>query len=182
MKMVALGDSFTSGYGIAKGQAWPEVLAELSGNDVINKGIHGDTTAGMLARFREDVVRERPRFLLMEGGFNDFLAGAPEGCVQANMMALVHQAYHYQMIPIMLFQPCGDAEQFRNHWPRFVQIDEIQSQMKAYQQWLEDFCRGFSVFHIDVSQAAERYIDGIHMDQESHRKVAEILQSFFNQL
>ena len=148
MKIVALGDSFTSGYGTAKGKAWPEILAELSGNDVINKGIHGDTTGGMLARLSEDAVREKPRFLLIEGGFNDFLAGAPAGCVQANMMALVHQAYHNQMVPVILFQPCGDAAQFRDHWPAGIDIEGIQNQMKEYQQWLEGFCRGFSVFHI----------------------------------
>lgn len=182
MKIVALGDSFTSGYGVAGGQAWPEVLAGLTGCDVVNKGIHGDTTTGMLARFQTDAAGERPRFLLMEGGFNDFLCGGPVGGAQANMMAMVHQAYHNQMIPVVLLQPYGNPEQFRQFWPEFIDIGRIQTQMREYQRWLETFCRGFSVFHVDVSRTAERYIDGIHLDQDGHRKVAERIQSFFNHI
>src|SRR5260370_30321010 len=48
--VVCLGDSITAGVGASPGRAFPEVLAERLGREVINHRVPGDTAADGLAR------------------------------------------------------------------------------------------------------------------------------------
>jgi hypothetical protein len=62
--VVALGASNTFGKGVARGQAYPaqlEALLRAKGlnTHVVNAGINGDTTGGMLARLDRVVRKER---------------------------------------------------------------------------------------------------------------------------
>jgi len=52
MKLVCLGDSLTYGYKIKPSEAWPSlIISQKCDNvEVLNKGILGDTTGGMLAQ------------------------------------------------------------------------------------------------------------------------------------
>ena len=66
LKLVALGDSLTAGYGLSSGQAFPDVLAralKAKGWDVevVNAGVSGDTAADGLARFDWSVPRAPTR-------------------------------------------------------------------------------------------------------------------------
>ena len=49
-RVLALGDSLTAGYGATPAESWPARLAELTGWQVINEGVNGDTSAGALGR------------------------------------------------------------------------------------------------------------------------------------
>lgn len=49
-KVIALGDSLTFGYGADKNQSYPVKLATKTGWNVINAGINGDTSEGVLNR------------------------------------------------------------------------------------------------------------------------------------
>ena len=186
MKIVCLGDSFTKGFGVDEEKCWASILGRRLSCQVVNKGINGDTTGGMLARFYRDVAEEKPRYVLIDGGFNDLMAGAERGTIQANIMSLVHQAYHYSIVPIILSVPGGSPNQFRSHWPAYIDIEQVRNEYFAYRLWLKDFCKGFSVFFIDCFEVAEntdfakqKYIDGIHMTPEGHEDVAEYIINFF---
>lgn len=188
MKIVCLGDSFVRGFGVSEEHCWVSRLADLLGEDVINKGVNGDTSGGILARFYPDVVTENPRYVLIDGGFNDFLSGSSAGCVQANFMSLVHQAYHNNIIPILLLHPGGNPVQFRQNWPEFIDIEAVRKMYMDFRFWMKQFCRGFSVFYIDCFKMTENdvfqsrhYLDGIHMDSEGHRMVAEFIANYFRE-
>ena len=56
LDMVCLGDSIVYGYGVDYRNAWPYLASERLGLSIMNKGENGDTSAGMNARFMEDVV------------------------------------------------------------------------------------------------------------------------------
>ncbi|MCG8484577.1 MAG: GDSL-type esterase/lipase family protein [Clostridia bacterium] len=75
MKIVCIGDSLTSGYGVKKSEAWTSIVEEKYGIEMINKGISGDTTTGMLARFYKDVVEHKPMYVMLMGGINDLEMG-----------------------------------------------------------------------------------------------------------
>jgi acyl-CoA thioesterase-1 len=81
LKIVALGDSLTSGHGIGKSQAYPAVL-ERSLREanlpftVVNHGVSGDTTAGGVRRI-EAALAENPDILILALGANDGLRGVP---------------------------------------------------------------------------------------------------------
>src|SRR5262245_4434537 len=93
LKIVALGDSLTSGYGINRTQAYPAVL-ERSLQEaglpfvVVNHGASGDTTAGGLRRLRA-ALDERPQILIVALGANDGLRGAPVPAVRRNLEEII---------------------------------------------------------------------------------------------
>lgn len=53
-----LGDSLTFGLGVRRQDWWTSLAAQKLGVRVVNLGINGDTTAGMLVRLRLDVLSE----------------------------------------------------------------------------------------------------------------------------
>ena len=50
MKLIRIGDSLTFGYGVHLSQRWTRLCAQETGWELVNEGINGDTTGGMLAR------------------------------------------------------------------------------------------------------------------------------------
>ena len=71
--IAAFGDSLTAGYGAGGLQnAYPAVLAELSGKTVLNLGLSGETAVHAPARLQE-VLAARPQMVLIEFGANDFM-------------------------------------------------------------------------------------------------------------
>jgi acyl-CoA thioesterase I len=87
IKIVAIGSSSTAGAGASSPAAtYPSRLAvELSqrfpDNDVtvINRGVNGEETADMLARFETGVIAEHPDLVLWQVGTNSVLRDHPLG-------------------------------------------------------------------------------------------------------
>lgn len=76
---VFLGDSLTE-FG-----AWSELFPD---QDVRNRGIAGDTTAGVLQRL-DQVIEGRPGQVFLMIGTNDLFAGVPEAEIVANVVQIV---------------------------------------------------------------------------------------------
>lgn len=80
--IVALGASNTYGKGVARGQAYPaqlEAILRAKGTNVrvVNAGINGDTTDGMLRRLDQAVPKGTSAVILQPGG-NDRRKGSPD--------------------------------------------------------------------------------------------------------
>lgn len=71
MKIVCIGDSVTYGQNVRADEAWPAVLARLTGHDVRNAGVCGDTTRLGLERFPKDVQLHKPDVVCIQFGHND---------------------------------------------------------------------------------------------------------------
>jgi acyl-CoA thioesterase-1 len=96
IKLVAFGDSLTAGYGVAPGQAFPEVLEKAlraRGYDVkvINAGVSGETAGDGLARFDWSVPRDTSA-LIVELGANDMLRGLPVENAKRALSAILEKA------------------------------------------------------------------------------------------
>jgi acyl-CoA thioesterase I len=79
--VVALGASNTAGKGVSPGEAYPaqlETMLRARGLDVnvVNAGISGDTTGGMMARL-DSAVPKGTRVVILQPGGNDLRKGAP---------------------------------------------------------------------------------------------------------
>jgi acyl-CoA thioesterase-1 len=79
VRIVALGDSLTAGYGVGPGESFPEQLqAALSERghevEVANAGVSGDTASDGLARLEWSVPAEAD-IVIVELGANDALRG-----------------------------------------------------------------------------------------------------------
>ncbi len=85
-KIICHGDSLTEGADIEPAYRWPSLLQNaLGGIEVINTGIGGDSTAGLLSRFTADVVSHKPDTVILLGGTNDFWWDIPVNMVMANL-------------------------------------------------------------------------------------------------
>lgn len=93
MRLVALGDSLTAGYGLVDGEGFvPQLQAWLQarGHDVIviNAGVSGDTTAGGLSRLDWTLGEPADAMIVTLGG-NDLLRGIDPAASKANLEAIL---------------------------------------------------------------------------------------------
>jgi acyl-CoA thioesterase-1 len=95
--IVALGDSLTAGYGLARKQAYPALLAEkmrAAGYEfeVVNAGSSGDTTTGGLRRLPA-ILRAHKKIdiFILELGINDAFRGVSIDQIRANLQAIIDQ-------------------------------------------------------------------------------------------
>jgi len=96
LRIVALGDSLTAGYGLPAGQAFPDALQralKADGVDVeiVNAGVSGDTAAGGLARL-DWSVPEGSDALIVELGANDMLRGFDPGETEKSLAQILDKA------------------------------------------------------------------------------------------
>ena len=113
-KIIAFGDSLTSGFGIGQDEAYPAVLQELLdaegyAYDVINAGVSGETSAGGVRRL-DWVLEDREVAVLIVGlGGNDGLRGLPPSEMKKNLGAIIDAA-EARGIPVLLAGlSAGDA-------------------------------------------------------------------------
>jgi acyl-CoA thioesterase-1 len=96
VRIVALGDSLTSGHRLPSEQAYPAVLAALFREkelsvEVVNHGVSGDTTTGGVRRL-ERALAEQPDILIVALGANDGLRGVPVARVRTNLEQIITTA------------------------------------------------------------------------------------------
>ena len=86
--VVALGDSLTYGYGATPQTSYPAILAELTGWQVINAGVNGNTSADVLARSAA-IIAQNPDLVLLGVGGNDVLRRTESMTTKANITATI---------------------------------------------------------------------------------------------
>jgi len=95
--LLIVGDSLSSGYGLAPGQSWVDRLgARLKKRapdwHVVNASISGDTTQNGLQRLQPALDRHHPQGVLIELGGNDAMRGTPPEAIRQNLVTLIRQA------------------------------------------------------------------------------------------
>ena len=93
IRLLALGDSLTAGYGLTESDSFTvrlEAALRDRGYDieVQNGGVSGDTTAGGLARL-DWVLSDRPQLVLLELGANDGLRGLDPKETRRNLAGIL---------------------------------------------------------------------------------------------
>jgi acyl-CoA thioesterase I len=89
VRILVLGDSLASGWGLPANQAFPtqlEAVLRARGHSVrlINAGVAGDTTAGGKARL-DWALAEKPEIVIVELGANDSMRGVDPKATHANL-------------------------------------------------------------------------------------------------
>ena len=95
--LLIVGDSLSSGYGLAPGQSWVDRLgARLKKRapdwHMVNASISGDTTQNGLQRLQPALDRQHPQGVLIELGGNDAMRGTPPATIRQNLVTLIRQA------------------------------------------------------------------------------------------
>jgi len=119
LRIVAIGASNTSGWGVGSGQAYPERLQALLhakgiAAQVTNAGIPFETTNGMLGRIDRDVPAGTDLVILQPGG-NDlrFFGTRERRTNNINAMAARLRARH---IKVIVYDPVFPPEDYQ--WDR----------------------------------------------------------------
>ncbi len=105
--LLVLGDSLSAGYGLAPGEAWPDLLQrrlESLGHPhrVVNASISGETTRGGLTRLPSLLEDHRPAVVVIELGANDGLRGLPLDEFAGNLRLLVERVMEAGARPVVL--------------------------------------------------------------------------------
>jgi acyl-CoA thioesterase-1 len=169
LKIVALGDSLTAGYGLPAAAAFPTVLQaalKARGHDVeiMNAGVSGDTAAGGLDRL-DWSVPEGTHGVILELGANDMLRGLDPAQTKATLDTIVRRLKE-RGIPVLL----AGMYASRNLGPDYVaRFDAIFPELaKAH---------GLALYPFFLDGVAgERRLnlpDGIHPTAEGVRVIVE---------
>lgn len=103
--IVAVGDSLTYGYGTTLDKSYPSVLSKKIGMTVINEGINGDTSIGVLNRIEDIIKNHNPRMIILGIGGNDMLRRTPREETIRNINKTIEIIKAANIIPIILAEP-----------------------------------------------------------------------------
>jgi len=185
---VFLGDSLTAGFQQGPGYLPPRYypftnmlesslrikLRELDTDKdivVVNQGIDGDSTGGMLERFNRSVAPENPHIVLIWGGINDLSTRSTPEDVLPNIIELVERTKTIGAIPIVL-----------NVTP--VEGVHFNETIQKLNNMTENFCTKNEIQYLDVfselvdekGKLAEEYSnDGAHLSDRGYQKLIPLI-------
>jgi lysophospholipase L1-like esterase len=187
--IVALGDSTTAGTPLFKSPI--EAPPAGSGDErsqyaywlhakhaewqVLNRGVNGERSDQIAARFDRDVVRAQPAAVVVIAGVNDIYQGRPVETVTAQLRAMYDRAASAQ-IPIV----AGSIVPYNTATP--AQNDA----MHAVNAWIAaESARDPHVRFVDTRRAVAApgdfdqlagSPDGLHPDIDGYRRMAEAIE------
>jgi lysophospholipase L1-like esterase len=195
MRIYCHGDSLTEGSDFLKPYTWPALTAQRLGIEVVNRGIGGDTTAGMLGRYAVEVLQHRPELVVLLGGTNDLWWGIDPKLILANLASMVVQAQHYGIVPILALPlPCWPDQAARQPWtpPQGgytvfnEQIGDLTERITTYARDDDLPLIDFYSIYFDGEGALRTDLfleDGLHANKAGHREMADravaLLQEHF---
>ena len=172
LRLVALGDSLTAGYGLAPADGFvPQLQAALEKNGfnvtVQNAGVSGDTSSGGLARLDWAVPRETQGVILALGA-NDMLRGISPNVTRKNLTAIIERLLA-QNIKIMLVGMLAAPNLGKAYGERFNAI---------YPQLAKQYGLVFYPFFLDGVAAQRQFNlpDGIHPNAQGIARIVSRMQ------
>ena len=158
--IICFGDSITSGEGLSrKEEAFPSILAEFLGREVINSGRAGDTTSSAFKRLEKDVLSKDPYMVILELGGNDFLQRIPLETSLKNLEKIILKIQERGAICVLIDISCG-----------FL----LSSYRKAYQDLAQKTGSIFvpGVFR-GIFDDASLKVDFLHPNPFGHKIIAQ---------
>ena len=193
--IVCHGDSLTEGADLNPNYTWPLLVENQIKVKIINSGIGGDTSGGMLGRFYLDAVRHKPEMVLIMGGTNDLWWDLDINLIQANIFAMTCQAEFHNIAPVVglplplypenirqqkMMAPIGGWENCIRKLKRLV--DAIATAARESDIAILDF---YHLFLDDKGTVQGKYFleDGLHPNKDGHLLMAatavQLLKSTF---
>ena len=96
-RILVVGDSLSSEYGLPRGSGWVALLErrivqDRPGWEVVNASVSGDTTSGGRSRLPALLRQHQPSVLVIELGGNDALRGLPLQMTRENLLEMTRSA------------------------------------------------------------------------------------------
>ncbi|MDP9995922.1 lysophospholipase L1-like esterase [Variovorax boronicumulans] len=170
-RVLAIGDSLTFGYGASPDASWPVKLGEITGWQIENAGVNGDTSAGALQRLPSLLAAGSYDAILIGIGGNDMLRGVSASATRDNIAALVKEAREHTPHVALLATPAPDA--MRAFVGSLSDAPFYEEVAKSGQALLVA-----NVYSSVLSDASLRS-DRIHANAQGYAKVAQLLADQF---
>jgi lysophospholipase L1-like esterase len=173
-RVVFYGDSITDAWRL--NEYYPD-------RDFINRGISGQTTFQMLARFKADVIRLKPDAVIILAGTNDISRGIALPAIEDNlsMMAALADANHIKVL-LSTVLPVNDVH--KKDDPTFERTRlRPTSAIHQLNVWIESFCSeksyAFVNYFSEMSDASgllkpDLADDGLHPNSTGYRIMAPV--------
>jgi acyl-CoA thioesterase I len=146
-RVVFFGDSIT--------ELWKNQDPDFFSKDLIDRGISGQTTTQMVARFRADVIDLHPRVVHILAGTNDIAGNTGPttlAWIEANIRTMVELARAHHIAVVLASVP--PAARF-NWRPEIAPVDSIL----ALNDWLKGYAHQVGLVYVDYFGALD---DGHH--------------------
>lgn len=170
MKLLCLGDSLTSGYELNSKDTWTNLISMQCKIEVINCGISGDTTAGMLSRSEQLFLKYEPTHLIIFGGTNDLWFGLKDEFILSNIHAIIVRAHYYKIACIVgIPTPSINLNQLN------IIRENYSECIRAFKNSLLIFCKDNNHEFIDFSKSmnSKHYLDdGLHPNLKGQKVMA----------
>jgi lysophospholipase L1-like esterase len=173
-RVVFLGDSITDSWRLNE---------YFTGRDFVNRGIAGQSTLQMIARFRQDVAALNPKAVVVLAGTNDIAAGIPANQIEENLatlgdLAKAHgiKAAFASILPVSDYHKSADPhyEMTPAHPPATI---------TAINTWLRSYCQSQGFVYIDYyapmvdsagQMQAELSDDGLDPNAKGYRVMSPV--------
>lgn len=186
MKIICMGDSITYGFGLPDlSKRWSDLASAHTGHTLINRGVSGDTTGGMLARCQTQVFNQAPDAMVLLGGINDISITGQYRPVCANVVAICRQA-ELLSIPVILGVPLPifPADMCPPEWDPEQDMARTAALGEQYAHWIRHYAADKHLPLADFRSPFLRpdgtvdrslFQDGLHPTEEGHRRMADVL-------
>ena len=174
LKIVAFGDSLTSGHRLPSKDAYPAVVQKkLNAGGlpftIVNQGISGDTTAGALRRI-DRALEINPQIAIVELGVNDGLRGVAVAQVQANLEKIIETFREHNVVVLL----CGMEALPFNGWQYTIAFHQMYEDLAAkYDVPLVPFVMNGVLGNPDLISD-----DGVHPNAAGARYIAETIWEY----
>jgi lysophospholipase L1-like esterase len=197
--VVVIGASYAKGWS----------AEELGGMAVVNKGINGEQSFEMLARFERDVIMLNPRAVIIWGFINDFFRSSRADIdvtikkTKDNIIRMIKEAKNHNIIPVLATEVTITGQ---DSWSeRFAGVigwllgkesyqDYINKHVVAVNEWISEIAARNDYLVLDLKSvlADEKGVrkrkyaapDGSHISLEGYEAINnyanEVLGDYFN--
>ena len=166
-KVVALGDSITSGFVCEEEtQSYPSRIAGITGLNVLNAGKSGEQSSSAAGRAGGLLDKNKPGFLLILTGHNDAIFDRDVDSVLGNIRSIINAATGRKVIPIVAtLVPIGSPRSFATG-PALAYSAGIRALAAELDVPLVDLEKEFG------SDPASLQCDGLHPNDEGSAIIA----------
>jgi len=189
--VVLIGDSITS--------RWSDLaqIKQVSGLQIVNRGVPSEFTAQMFSRFNRDVVQLHPRVVVILGGIND-IAQIQLPLIEHNLAAMAETAEkHGIQVVLATLPPTGlpaeehDPEKtFAGAIPRQDEIVAYgitagHNEIQALNNWIKLFAnqKHYTLvdYHSALADDSGYYLkglttDGVHPSAQGYERMEPLLR------
>ena len=161
--ILAFGDSLTVGVGAGPGESYPDVLAELTGLEVINAGISGETSEQGRRRLPGVLDDTNPDVLILLEGGNDILRNRSPAKIKTDLAAMIETAQDRGITVVFLGVPRKNL--FSDSAPLY---EELAAEFDVI--FAEDLLA-------DLLRSPSLKADPIHLNARGYAEMAEAIKS-----